>query len=122
MNENRRKGLRFEDRARDYLSRQGLRLLESNYRCRLGEIDLVMRERDTICFIEVKFRKSLAFGGAAASITPSKQRKIVKTALFYLSAHRNLANCPLRFDALLMQQQTDGKTDINWIKNAFYAE
>lgn len=122
MNENLRKGLRFEDQARDYLSRQGLRLLESNYRCRLGEIDLVMRERDTICFIEVKFRRSLAFGGAAASITPSKQRKIVKTALFYLSAHRNLANLPLRFDALLMQQQVDGKTDINWIKNAFYAD
>lgn len=122
MNENLRKGLRFEDQARDYLLKQGLRLLESNYRCRLGEIDLVMRERDTICFIEVKFRKSLAFGGAAASITPSKQRKIARTALFYLSAHRNLANHPLRFDALLMQQQADGKTDINWIKNAFCAE
>jgi putative endonuclease len=121
MNQNLRKGLRFEDQARDYLSRQGLLLLESNYRCRLGEIDLIMRERDTICFIEVKFRKSLAFGGAAASIPASKQRKIVKTALFYLSAHRNLANRALRFDALLMQQQTDGSTDINWIRNAFYA-
>ena len=122
MNENLRKGLRFEDQARDYLSRQGLRLLESNYRCRFGEIDLVMRDRDTICFIEVKFRKSLAFGGAAASIPRSKQRKIVKTTLFYLGTHRNLANQPLRFDALLMQQQADGNTDINWIKNAFYAE
>ena len=122
MNINLRKGLRFEDRARDYLLERGLLLIQSNYRCRLGEIDLIMRDHDTVCFIEVKFRKSFAFGGAAVSIPHSKQRKIIKTALFYLAAQKRLANHALRFDALLIQQQPAGTSDFNWIKNAFYAE
>jgi putative endonuclease len=122
MSNNLRKGLRFEDQARDYLQMHGLLLLQSNYRCRFGEIDLVMRDGDTLCFIEVKFRKSLLFGGAAASIPRLKQRKIVKTALFYISAHKHLASQAMRFDALLMQRQADGANQINWIQNAFYAE
>lgn len=122
MSENGRNGLRFEDQARDYLQAHGLLLLQSNYRCRFGEIDLVMRDGDTLCFIEVKFRKSLFFGGAAASIPQPKQRKIVKTALFYISGHKHLANQAIRFDALLIQHQIDGNNQINWIQNAFYAE
>jgi len=122
MSINLRKGMRFEKQARDYLGARGLRLLQSNYHCRFGEIDLIMRDADSVCFIEVRFRKSLAFGGAAASITAAKQRKIVKTALFYLSSNRSLLNQALRFDALLIQQQADGRHDFNWIQNAFYAE
>ncbi len=122
MSTNFRKGLRFEDHARDYLLAQGLLLLQSNYCSRFGEIDLVMRDRDTIAFIEVKFRKSQAFGGAADSIPRSKQRKIIKTALFYLARHRHFANHALRFDALLIQRQSDNSNHFNWIQNAFYAE
>lgn len=122
MNNNLRKGLRFEDQAKGYLQAHGLLLLQSNYRCRFGEIDLIMRDGDTLCFIEVKFRKSLFFGGAAASIPQPKQRKIVKTALFYISGHKHLANQAIRFDALLIQHQIDGNNQINWIQNAFYAE
>ena len=110
MNTSLRKGLRYEERARDYLGSQGLNLLESNYRCRFGEIDLIMRDTDTICFIEVRFRKSRDFGGAAASITAAKQRRIVKTALFYLSGHRYLYQHALRFDALLIQHQPGSDT------------
>lgn len=122
MSINVRKGLRFEDQARKYLQQRGLELLQSNYRCRLGEIDLIMRDENTVCFIEVKFRESIAFGGAAASITPVKQRKIVKAALFYLSRHQRLARQGLRFDALLIQRQDENRLEFNWIKNAFYAE
>ena len=123
MNNSLRKGLRFEDQARRYLAKQGLDLLESNYRCRFGEIDLIMRDAKTLCFIEVRFRKSLDFGGASASITPAKQRKIVKAALFYLSSFTNNPwQQALRFDALLIQQQAGDKLDFNWIQNAFYAE
>jgi len=122
MSENGRNGLRFEDQARGYLQAHGLLLLQSNYRCRFGEIDLVMRDGDTLCFIEVKFRKSLHFGGAAAAISGLKQRKIIKTALFYISAHKHLANQAMRFDALLIQRQADGSNQVNWIQNAFYAE
>ena len=122
MNINLRKGLRFEGLARQYLSARGLQLVESNYRCRFGEIDLIMRDAQTLCFIEVRFRHSLDFGGASASITPAKQRRIIKAALFYLSARRQGLDQALRFDALLIQQQDKGKLDYNWIQNAFYAE
>jgi putative endonuclease len=122
MNDHLRKGLRFEDQARDYLQAHGLLLLQSNYRCRFGEIDLVMRDGDTLCFIEVKFRESLLFGGAAASMPRSKQRRIIKAALFYISAHKQIANQAMRFDALLIQRQANGNNEINWIQNAFYAE
>ena len=122
MNISLRKGLRFEDQARRYLGAQGLRLVESNYRCRFGEIDLIMRDQDTLCFIEVRYRHSLNFGGASASITPAKQRRIIKTALFYLSSGRQTMNQALRFDALLIQHRNDENTKINWIQNAFYGE
>jgi putative endonuclease len=117
-----RKGLRYEDQAREYLQDRGLRLLTQNFSSRCGEIDLIMRDHDTICFIEVKFRKSMAYGGAASSIPISKQRKIVKTALFYIAGRRQLASRPLRFDAFLIQRQIDGSDQIDWIQNAFYAE
>jgi putative endonuclease len=122
MSENCRNGLRFEDQARDYLQAHGLLLLQPNYRCRFGEIDLVMRDGDTLCFIEVKFRKSLRFGGAAAAIPELKQRKIIKTALFYISTHKQLANQAMRFDAVLIQRQANGSNQIDWIQSAFYAE
>ena len=122
MNHNHRKGLHYEDLARDYLIEQGLGLLESNYRCRFGEIDLIMHDRDAICFIEVKFRRSLAFGGAALALPYGKQRRIIKTALFYLAANKPLVRHAPRFDALLIQHQANGTNEFNWIKNAFYAE
>jgi len=118
----RRKGLRYEDRARKYLQAHGLRLLKQNYHCRFGEIDLIMLDRDTLCFIEVKFRGSGAYGGTDDALPRWKQRKIVKTALFFLAANKNRASQPMRFDALLIQRQADGRDAIEWIKNAFYAE
>ena len=117
-----RNGLRYEDQARAYLQARGLRLLQQNFYSRGGEIDLIMRDGDTICFIEVKFRRSLAFGGAASSIPVSKQRKIINTALFYIAGRKQLARQPLRFDALLIQRRPDGSDSIDWIRNAFYAE
>lgn len=117
-----RKGLRYEEQANKYLQSRGLRLLRQNYRCRFGEIDLIMRDRDTVCFVEVKYRKSMAFGGAVNSIPVSKQRKIVKTALFYLAANPGLTREALRFDALLIQRQPQGGDKIDWIQNAFYTE
>ncbi len=117
-----RKGLRYEDQARRYLEVQGLRLIDRNFSSRFGEIDLIMFDRDLVCFVEVKYRDSYSRGGAAYSIPPAKQRKLVKTALFYLSRHRQYANRGMRFDAFLIQRQTDGSEKLDWIKNAFYAE
>ena len=118
----RRKGLRFEDRARAYLEDRGLSLLAQNFHGRRGEIDLIMRDGDRICFIEVKYRKSRAFGGAANAIPFAKRRRIVDTALLYLSMHARARRLAPRFDALLIQRQPDGSENFDWIKNAFYAE
>ena len=121
MNTSLRKGLRFEEQARCYLAARGLQFVQSNYRCRFGEVDLIMRDGDTLCFIEVRYRNSSDFGGAAASITPAKQRRIVKSALFYLSSKAQPMRNPLRFDALILQQRAGG-IEFDWIKNAFYGE
>ncbi|MDH3633696.1 MAG: YraN family protein [Gammaproteobacteria bacterium] len=122
MNSNLRKGLQYEDLARDYLIEQGLGLLQSNYRCRFGEIDLIMHDGDVICFVEVKFRRSLAFGGAAVALPQGKQRKIIKSARLYIATNTRLGNRALRFDAFLIQRQPNGANEFNWIRNAFYAE
>ena len=81
-----------------------------------------MADGDALCFIEVKYRKSLSHGGAAMTIPPSKQRKLIKTALFYLGRHRRHGQRPARFDALLIQRDSDGNDAFEWIRNAFYAE
>ena len=113
--------MRYENQARQYLEARGLICLQHNYYCRFGEIDLIMRDRETLCFVEVKFRQSLAFGGAAYSIPRSKQQKLIKTSQYYLFEHNKFANHALRFDAVLIQQHKD-TSQTNWIKNAFYAE
>jgi putative endonuclease len=123
MNRNKRKGLHYENQARSYLAQHGLVLLKQNYHCRFGEIDLIMLQQEVVCFIEVKFRNSMRFGGAVSSISAQKQKKIVKTALFFIAQNEKLKHHSIRFDALLIQQRPDSKsTDINWIQNAFYTE
>jgi putative endonuclease len=122
MNQNRRKGLHYERLAKEYLLERGLLLLNANYQCRFGEIDLIMLQREVLCFIEVKFRNSLAFGGAASAIPVQKQKKIVKSAQFYLSANKRMAQHAMRFDALLIQRQASKGDKFNWIQNAFYVE
>lgn len=123
MNWNKRKGLHYENQAKNYLVEHGLALLQQNYHCRFGEIDLIMLQQEVLCFIEVKYRNSMAYGGAASSISTQKQKKIVKTALFFIIENEKFKQRSIRFDALLIQQQADNKSaDIDWIQNAFYAE
>ncbi|MGV8935175.1 MAG: YraN family protein [Gallionellaceae bacterium] len=108
-------GAQAELVAAQYLQQQGLTLLQSNYHCRYGEIDLILQDGETCVFAEVRLRSLGTFGGAAASIDARKQAKLVRTAQHYLASLKRLPPC--RFDAILMQS-----TDINkivWIKNAF---
>ncbi len=123
MNWNKSKGKQFEDRAREYLTQRGLTLLIQNYHCRFGEIDLIMLQQEVLCFIEVKFRANMGWGGAASAIPLKKQNKIVKTALFFIAHNTRLAQHAMRFDAFLIQRQTSNQNySVNWIQNAFYAE
>jgi conserved hypothetical protein TIGR00252 len=108
------RGAAAEQMAADYLARQGLTLVERNFRCRLGEIDLIMRDGPTLVFVEVRQRASQRFGGAAASIDGRKQQKLVAAAQIYLAKSGKMPAC--RFDAVLMQGQT-----VQWIRDAFGA-
>lgn len=108
------RGKAAEDAAATYLSGQGLRLVERNWRCKGGEIDLIMRDGKVLVFVEVRARGSSRFGGAAASITGTKQARLIHAARLYLSAQGSPPAC--RFDAVLF----DG-TRLDWIRDAFQA-
>lgn len=103
-----------EQLAAAYLKQQGLKLVASNYQCRFGEIDLIMRDGQTLVFVEVRLRHNVSFGGAAMSITTAKRQKIIRTAEHYLQQHGDSA---CRFDAILMS--TASVQGIEWIKGAF---
>jgi putative endonuclease len=108
------RGADAEDLAAAFLERAGLKLVERNYRCRFGEIDVIARDGATLVFVEVRMRSSERFGGAAASITAAKQVKLVRAARHYLADVGRPPPC--RFDALLINGNTHA---IEWLKNAF---
>ena len=99
-----------EARALAFLLQQGLTLIEKNFRCRAGEIDLIMHDVQTLVFIEVRSRKNQRFGGAAASVGPVKQQRLWRSASFYLLKFPKPPAC--RFDLVAI----DGN-DLRWMKN-----
>jgi len=109
------KGADAEQIAAAYLQKQELVLVTQNYRCRFGEIDLVMTDRDVLVFVEVRMRSSEAFGSAAASITATKQGRLLRAARHYLSQLGVEPAC--RFDAVLITGKDN--RHIEWIRDAF---
>ena len=110
-------GVQAEEIACNYLQRQGLTLLERNYRCRRGEIDLIMQEGETLVFIEVRYRRSNRFGSAAETVNSAKQARITATAQHYLSRLSRLPHC--RFDVVALTPSNDNRPE--WIRDAFGA-
>jgi putative endonuclease len=113
----REKGDHYEKLAADWLRKQGLQLLERNYHCRRGEIDLILLDGDCLCFVEVKYRASRRFGGVNHSIGAAKQQKLLIAAEHYLGRHPEHRQRPQRIDALLLQQ-SGGAIEVEWIRNA----
>lgn len=107
-------GRAAEDIAAAYLQQQRLRLLLRNYRCRHGEIDLVMQDGEQIVFVEVRLRSGTHYGGAGASITSAKQRRLLRAAEHYLQRH---SSAPCRFDVILLSSPSFN--GLQWLKNAF---
>ncbi len=107
-------GSEYEEKARVYLKEHGMQIIESNYRKRIGEIDIIGRDCEYLVFIEVKYRTSKSQGGAAYAIPKSKQQTIYKMAQWYMAEKKIPQNMPCRFDAVLI----DGD-EINHIKNAW---
>ena len=113
-------GENYEKAAAALAERNGLLVLERNFSCKLGEIDLICMDGDSVVFIEVRFRSHPQFGSAAASVTSAKRGKLVRCAQLYLRQRPELGQRACRFDVLAFTG-TGGKgdTDVRWIKNAF---
>jgi len=105
----------------DYLKSRGLKLVEKNFNCRLGEIDLIMTDKNVLVFVEVRFRKNNVFGGGLESITVTKQKKLRKTAELYLQQNNQYKNARLDVVSMSKNTQTSEKQEyvFDWIKNAF---
>jgi len=105
--------------ARDYLRSKGYRILEENFRNKLGEIDLIAEDGKTVCFIEVKTRRSLAQGQPFEAVTPWKVRKLSQMAVFYLKHKFHSLEIVSRFDVILIVRDKTDSPSIYHIKNAF---
>ncbi|MBT6274773.1 MAG: YraN family protein [Chromatiales bacterium] len=109
------KGKKAEALAADFLTSKGLRILERNYLCRVGEIDLVAQDGTTVVFAEVRYRSQTGYGGAIASVTRQKQHRIARAAAHYLQARR-LTDVSCRFDVIALGPAAQ---DFDWIPGAF---
>ncbi len=111
---NRAVGTQFEEKAANHLKKNGYQILQKNFRCKIGEIDLIAKDGEYLCFIEVKYRSALTKGFPAEAITVNKIRRITRTAQFFMLQHKIPQDTPCRFDAVVILDQ-----EISIIKNAF---
>lgn len=112
----RKYGQNVEKAACEYLQAHGLKLIVNNFFCKCGEIDLIMRDTEFLVFIEVRARSHESHGDALESITLAKQRRVIRTAKFYLQENDLYDKCPCRFDVIAVKPNED----FLWIKNAFW--
>lgn len=113
--ENRRRtGALREEQAVSYLRKQGYEILERNYWCRFAELDVVAREGDYLCFVEVKYRRNDRYEAPAGVVSQKKVRKICRASQFYMREKRILPDTPVRYDVVMIIGE-----DIHLIRNAF---
>ena len=113
----RAQGEHWEGFAQRWLEQRGLTLEASNYRCRQGEIDLIMRHGEHLVFVEVRYRRSPHFGSALESVDPRKQRKLLQAASHYLRRRKGATEPPCRFDVVAITGPQG--EEIEWIEDAF---
>jgi len=107
-----------EELAHTYLCEQGLQTIVRNYRCKAGEIDLIMLDQDILVFVEVRYRKDQRYGGSIESINTEKQQRIFTTATHYLHTHQWAQQHACRFDVVLISGTTT-HPQMRWISDAF---
>ncbi len=112
------KGQWAEQLAADYICQQGFRIIERNYHCRYGEIDIIARDRMQLLFIEVRFRSTRSFGGSVESINAQKISRLRASAKHFLMSYPNLPEY-CRYDVIAIQSDTRDVPNIDWIHNAF---
>lgn len=111
----------FEQRACAELERAGLKLLAHGYSTRFGELDLVMRDGNTIVFVEVRYRKHASHGDAAESVTKSKRAKLIKAAELWLAENPKNSNSSCRFDVVTYDGPLENAR-ASWLRCAFEAQ
>ena len=110
-------GFAAEQEACEFLKAHGLMFIAQNYQCKMGEIDLIMKDKDALVFVEVRKRSQADFGSGAETITRHKQRCIIKTALFYLLETQQYDACPMRIDVIDICLR-ENNNHVEWLKNA----
>ncbi|HYF83112.1 MAG TPA: YraN family protein [Clostridia bacterium] len=118
MGNNKILGAFGEGLACEYLAESDYRVLERNFSCKVGEIDIIALQNDTVVFVEVKTRSSEKYGLPSEAVSAAKQKKIVKTALYYLQTNK-LLDYMCRFDVIEILVDAENKYQINLIKDAF---
>jgi putative endonuclease len=111
-------GAAIEHAAAVWLQQQRLICIERNFRCKGGEIDLIMRDRSSLVFVEVRLRNRDDFGSAAESVTTAKQRRVIHAAQYYLATHTSHRDEACRFD-VLAAKHVDGAIIWEWVRDAF---
>jgi len=109
-----------EDLALAYLTKQGLKLLSRNFTSRYGEIDLIMRDKEYLVFVEVRYRTHHQLVDGVTSVDTRKQQRLIRTAHYYLQVNKVNVDTSARFDIISITHKQDD-TDIEWLKNAFSA-
>ncbi|TAK60343.1 YraN family protein [Methylobacter sp.] len=107
------RGESAEEQAHNFLIKKGLKPVSRNFRCKQGELDLIMTDKQTLVIIEVRFRKTDKYGSAVESVTRTKQSRIIAATHVYLASKKT--NGPIRFDVVAIS----GNGNIDWIQNAF---
>jgi putative endonuclease len=115
------RGIAAETLAAEYLSARGLQVLARNVRCRGGELDLLCRDGEVLVVVEVRQRSRHDYGGALASVTWRKRRKIIRATRYLLETTPQWRNALLRFDVVGVQGLPEGAPDLEWVKDAFRA-
>ena len=115
-------GLAWERRALAHLERAGLELVGSNFRSRMGEIDLIMLDRGCLVFVEVRYRASDRFVSAAHSIGPTKQQRLARAAALFLARHPQFHEHPVRFDVVAFDAARGNDCTLQWLRDAFRPE
>ncbi len=117
-------GQNAEDIALRFLQKKGMQLVERNYRCKLGEIDLIMQQDSELVFVEVRYRKRTNFGSGAESVDFRKQQKILRSAEHFLQNHARYRSNPCRIDVISITnpaKHAGSTVEIDWIPNAIQA-
>ena len=117
--ERKQRGSRAEDLAVEFLRRRGYRILERNFKLKLGEIDIIAEDQDTLCFVEVRAKAEGGLVSPLESITPSKQQKLSKLALAYLRSRYRSLDVRSRFDVVGVIFDEQGKESVDIVQNAF---